>query len=355
MIIVMWLFFAHTSRNKSSLMIIALLVVLLIPSGAKAQSVTHTVSLPIKETNWSEPIAIPQFDTTSGSLATIDMTMVSTISGSVQIENLDASATNVKSTLSALMKIKKPNGIAMMEFTPEVVSNDTFGAFDGVIDYKGNSGNTNYLKSTSTGTDLLTSITAEDAEFFEGDGTVTLEVSTEGTSQFIGAGNLESISNLEASAYITFVYTRQRPDLTINISTDGDFTIGEEEKITLTVGNGGTGPTIDDVTVTGTLPSGITPLSGTGAGWNCSFAGQAITCTTSSTLNKNSSLPVITIKADVDTNAFPAVSFSSNVSSYDDSDTSNDTDTVNITVVEAPPPDDDNDDDGSGGGGGGGG
>jgi len=340
---------------KSKMLFLVIASTAFLAIDANAQTTTYSVSLPLKPTNWSESITIPQFNTASGALATIDITMVSTISGSIEVENLDASATNVISTLSALMTIRRPDSTVMMTFTPNVDSNDTFGAYDGITDYEGNSGNTHYLTSTSTGTHSLTSISADDAGFFQGNGTVTLPVTAEGVSNFIGAGNLESIANLAASAKITFAYTREMPNLKLNIQTDGDFIIGNEEEIHLTVENIGTGPTIDDITVTGTLPSGIIPLSSTGAGWNCSVLGQEITCTSSATLKKNSSLPSITIVAGVNTNAFPGVSFSAEVSTSDDSSSANNTDAINITVTEAPDDPDEGGGDGESGDGGGGG
>ena len=61
------------------------------------------------------------------------------------------------------------------------------------------------------------------------------------------------------------------------------------------VGNAGTGPTSGTVTVTDAMPSGLTPVSMAGTGWNCS----SNTCTRSDVLNPGASYPSITVTVNV--------------------------------------------------------
>jgi uncharacterized repeat protein (TIGR01451 family) len=69
------------------------------------------------------------------------------------------------------------------------------------------------------------------------------------------------------------------PDLSINKSHTGDFTRGTNEEYTLEVSNVGSAATSAIVTVTDTLPAGLTFVSGTGTGWNaCTASGQVVTC-----------------------------------------------------------------------------
>lgn len=82
------------------------------------------------------------------------------------------------------------------------------------------------------------------------------------------------------------------PQLTIlksNNANNGSWTLGQTgAAYTLTVTNTSTVPTFGTITVKDLLPAGISPTSGTFAaanGWNCTTAGQVITCTTSNVLN----------------------------------------------------------------------
>src|SRR5262249_53098305 len=69
----------------------------------------------------------------------------------------------------------------------------------------------------------------------------------------------------------------QLPDLTITKSHAGNFSEGDSaDTYTISVGNAGFAPTSGTVTVSDTLPTGLTPTSadnGTINGWSVSFTG----------------------------------------------------------------------------------
>lgn len=92
-------------------------------------------------------------------------------------------------------------------------------------------------------------------------------------------------SNNDGSAPGSRVTTLVSPvDLAIAKAHVGDFGTGTQGTYTLTVSNVSTVPTIGPVTVTDSLPSGLTFASATGPGWSCGNAGQIVTCTTSSVI-----------------------------------------------------------------------
>jgi uncharacterized repeat protein (TIGR01451 family) len=85
-----------------------------------------------------------------------------------------------------------------------------------------------------------------------------------------GAGNNTSSVN-------TTVIT---PDLRVTKSHAGSFTVGTNGVYTITVDNTlGAAPTSGVITVTDTLPTGLTFVSATGTGWACASAPPAVTCT----------------------------------------------------------------------------
>ena len=69
--------------------------------------------------------------------------------------------------------------------------------------------------------------------------------------------------------------------LAISKTHSGNFTIGQPGVYTISVSNTGTAPTSGTITVTDTIPAGLTYSSASGTGWSCSGAGQTATCTSS--------------------------------------------------------------------------
>src|SRR5205807_2051854 len=107
---------------------------------------------------------------------------------------------------------------------------------------------------------------------------------------------------------------------------------------TLTVSNIGSGATAGTVTVTDTLPSGLTPTAAdTGAsnGWTVSTNGQVITATRSDTLASGGSYPALIITISVAIGAAPAVVNTASISGGGELNTSNDSvsDPTTITQI----------------------
>jgi len=95
------------------------------------------------------------------------------------------------------------------------------------------------------------------------------------------------------------------PTLSISKTHSGSFTQGQQgATYTVVVSNrnsAGTGPTTGPVTMTETVPSGLTLVSMAGTGWNCSLN----ICKRGDALNPGSSYPSITVKVNVAANATP--------------------------------------------------
>src|SRR5439155_20120452 len=84
------------------------------------------------------------------------------------------------------------------------------------------------------------------------------------------------------------------PDLTVTKSHVGKFTQGQTGAVyTLIVSNAGAGSTTGTVTVTDTLPAGLTATALTGTGWSCTLA--TLTCTRSETLPGGAAYPPLTL------------------------------------------------------------
>jgi len=172
-----------------------------------------------------------------------------------------------------------------------------------------------------------------------GSSTITLTVSVcaapsvTNQASVSGGGAPDATSNLDTP-------TVNRPVFTITKSHTGNFTVGTNGTYTITVTN--TSTTADScgkITVTDTLPTGLTFIVGTGTGWSCSAAAQVVTCTSTAVISKNNGSSVITLTVSVGVSAIASVDNSATVSGGGTagSVTSNtDTTTVLMTVKSGP-------------------
>ncbi|HEX5701726.1 MAG TPA: hypothetical protein VFX97_00745 [Pyrinomonadaceae bacterium] len=127
----------------------------------------------------------------------------------------------------------------------------------------------------------------------------------------------------------------QLPDLTIAKSHTGNFTQGQTgATYTLTATNSGFAATSGTVTVTDTLPTGLTATAMSGTGWTCVLA--TLTCTRSNALAAGASYPVITLTVNVANNAPASVINSVSVSGGGESNTANNTATDATTINQLP-------------------
>jgi uncharacterized repeat protein (TIGR01451 family) len=130
--------------------------------------------------------------------------------------------------------------------------------------------------------------------------TVTVNVASNASSPQVNqvsvAGGGSASANASDSTVIIAI-----PVLSITSTHTGSFTQGQQNATyTLTVSNGASaGPTSGTVTVTETLPSGLTLVSMAGSGWTCTTN----TCSTSNVLTAGSSYPIITVTVNVASNA----------------------------------------------------
>jgi uncharacterized repeat protein (TIGR01451 family) len=125
------------------------------------------------------------------------------------------------------------------------------------------------------------------------------------------------------------------PDLSITMSHGGSFAIGGQATYWITIWNISQTATSGGITVTDTLPGGMTFVSAAGQGWNCSFSSPAVTCTHAGPVNPGGST-TITLNANAGWGAHPAVTNIATVSNASDANLSNNT-TGDPAEVTAPP------------------
>ncbi|MGZ4888509.1 MAG: hypothetical protein ACXWBH_04960, partial [Candidatus Angelobacter sp.] len=127
-----------------------------------------------------------------------------------------------------------------------------------------------------------------------------------------------------------------KADLTITSAHTGNFTQGQNgATYTLTATNAGGLDTSGTVTVTDTLPTGLTASAISGTGWTCDL--PTLTCTRSDVLTSRSSYPAITLTVNVANNAAGVLSNSAAVSGGGEVNTANDSATDSTTVIQLGP------------------
>ncbi|HEX4946489.1 MAG TPA: hypothetical protein VFZ34_07505 [Blastocatellia bacterium] len=127
-------------------------------------------------------------------------------------------------------------------------------------------------------------------------------------------------------------------DMTIAKSHTGNFTQGQTgATYQITATNSGGIATSGTVTVTDTLPTGLTPTGASGTGWTCSIASQTVTCTRSDVLAASASYPVITLTVNVSSSAAASITNQATVSGGNETNTANNTASDPTTINPGPP------------------
>jgi uncharacterized repeat protein (TIGR01451 family) len=142
-------------------------------------------------------------------------------------------------------------------------------------------------------------------------------------SATVSGGGEQNTTNNTASDQTTIIQTG--PDPAITKTHDGNFQQGQTGTYTITVTNAGLSPTDGTtVTVTDTLPTGLTAQSASGTGWNC-VLGTPVSCTRLDALASKAAYPAITLVVNVANNAPASVTNTATVSGGGDVNLANDT------------------------------
>jgi hypothetical protein len=232
---------------------------------AQTQQVCFTDTIPFTNTNWSNAVTIPKFDSGLGTLQQIDFSLTGNIQGSAAEESTDTSPTVVMLQFQATLTLTRPDLSVIVVTIPLASFNDTLTAFDGTIDFGGTSGMT-HPGINATATNMATSPPpASDIALFSGPagnpGTISLPVTGLGTSFASGGGNIITQFMTAASANVQVCYTylpNVPPVFTAPTPQCGSTLMATAGvPVSFQVCASDLGPP-DTITLTGTLPAGAT-------------------------------------------------------------------------------------------------
>jgi uncharacterized repeat protein (TIGR01451 family) len=165
----------------------------------------------------------------------------------------------------------------------------------------------------------------------------TFSVNVTGTSagNQVNTTGVVSASNGGTGNTATASINVLAPDLTIAKSHAGIFFQGQAgATYNLTVNNIGAGPTAGTITVTDTLPPGISATALAGTGWNCTLA--ILNCMRNDALAAGASYPAIILTVDVAANAALSVTNHAVVSGGGEINITNNA-AADLTTITLPP------------------
>jgi len=147
------------------------------------------------------------------------------------------------------------------------------------------------------------------------------------------AGEFNSGNNTGASVISV---TPVAPDLTVTkVAPGGPFQQGGTVTYLITVTNGGNGSTSGTITMSDTIPTGLTVTSVSGANWTCTNA-QPVTCTRATSLAAGAS-SVITLVANIAANAASTIVNTATVVVAGESNSGNNANSSVISVTPVAP------------------
>jgi len=138
------------------------------------------------------------------------------------------------------------------------------------------------------------------------------------------------------NAEVLLVPTMPVSDLSIAIARSGALSVGADVQYTITVANDGPYTEAGPITVSNTLPAGMSYVSGGGTGWTCSVTGAAGSCVYRGALAPGARAPALVVRATV--TSAGEKSNTVTVKGTDDDDLSNNTATDTGTAPAPVPP-----------------
>ncbi len=211
---------------------------------AAASTRIESVTLPAIETDIAEIVQIPQFDQAQGALRAVTVEMVSSISGSTELENVsDSSSSQGSVTLAAeilVASLDRPDLITLDPAVPAHTEPFDLAIFDGALDFAGSSGTT---FSSMDGSDSVMTTFSDPSviALFIGDGEVSFRVEATAVATATATnGNIELRFATQTSGQVNVTYQFEAHSISIEKTPDiQTIAQGEDAVFTIAVTNDG--------------------------------------------------------------------------------------------------------------------
>jgi hypothetical protein len=174
-------------------------------TAAQAGVVSFSTSISDTTTNWTNALKVNKFDSSLGTLTSVQVFFGGTATSLFRGESLDAAPATVALSTKADLTFGLPVDKTLSISNSKSLS---VSAFDGAIDFGGTSGFNGIEVSGSLDDNLLFS---SNLSQFIGSDLLNISVAATGLSNASGAGNLISQINTTASAYLRVAYNYDAP------------------------------------------------------------------------------------------------------------------------------------------------
>lgn len=173
-----------------------------------AATITLTDTVALQTTNFNTSLSFAQFDTQGGTrvLESVTFSIDGTILGDARVESLDRRASTLVTTLSAQLTLTDALNNVLVVTIPSVTDSFDATAFDGTIDFAGDSG-IEYLGLTAGAFNSESYTDAATLNMFTGTGLSDFVFDAAATSSASGSGNITSSFNTQASGIVNVIYT----------------------------------------------------------------------------------------------------------------------------------------------------
>ncbi len=174
------------------------------------QEECHTRTVPQTTTAWLRQLTYPKFDPANRVLVGVRFTANGEIRGQAQFESLDNRATTVNVVFSATLQLQRPDASILLQTFPTYSTSEAVTAYDGTLDFGGNSGRTLPNLVATPPAEVLNSTLPADLALFTGPagapGTIDLTGRATGASVATGPGNLVSSFSQTAGIAVQVCY-----------------------------------------------------------------------------------------------------------------------------------------------------
>lgn len=188
------------------------------------QTITQQQTIADTAGSWSQSLTFDQFDPSLGTLLNVNVCLAGDVTGSIDLENLEAASANFSLALPGWISLQGPDGSQLATVGAEATASVTLGAFDGVLDYAGNSGIVVADVSNTATQDVALQPGTTGIAGLVGAGTVDLPVEASTALSVSGPANMQILSHASAGAVVTLSEDYSPPQDSSSDSGDGVIT-----------------------------------------------------------------------------------------------------------------------------------
>lgn len=266
---------------------------------AISKSYTESCTIGLERTDWNKTCSLKKFSEDAGTLTKVKLEFTGYVEGVIKLENKDSESKTITANYTNTLKLSDASNDKLLENPIKLSFTESLPDYDGTTDYDGDSGRTSAtLKNEES--DTVTLESSDALSQYSGSGSVQLPVSATGGMSVEGGSNASVDWDTYARAEVVATYIYEAHDLSLRKTHQGErFKPGDTVAFTLTVKNEDGRSFDDQISITDSLPAGLTYQGFEGSGWSCSANGREISCSSDTDLGAGDSTSVvITVRID---------------------------------------------------------